>query len=256
MLTDLKKSVFRRTRRVIGLKSVMRRVLGRQRVEVEGCVMDVVPSQNVSDREIWLNGRHCEHNSLNQLYGFLDPTRPVTFFDIGGNSGTFTLPVAKRAAPGSLLLTFEPNPVMADLLSENLGLNGFSDRVQLHRTALGAARSQATLSMPKTNMGQGSLRDDRQNGQQITVPVAPLIDFVPAEGFPRPFLIKIDVEGYEDEVLVPFLTAAAEGDLPDAILIEVDGQAKWQSDLFGTLAEKGYRTVWEGENNALFTRSS
>ncbi len=61
---------------------------------------------------------------------------------------------------------------------------------------------------------------------------------------------------FEDEVLIPFFETTQPGQWPDAILMEIVGSEHWQNDLLKKLTDCGYEITWEGEENALFTRSN
>ncbi len=248
------RALYVRTLRVIGLKSVMRRVVGTQRVVLPEGVFDLRPGLNASDRDIWVQERHPEPDSLAALLAALPQDRPWCLCDIGANSGTYIVPIAMNAPEGSVLMAFEPNPVMADCLRRNLELNDVADRVDLHRVALGEAEGEAVLGMPSGNMGQGSVRWTGRARRSYTVPMKPLAGFLTGLSLDMVFAIKIDVEGYEDAVLMPLLEGSDDAPLPHVILIEMVAETDWEQDLTGALGRKHYRKAWEGEGNALFTR--
>src|SRR5687767_9203222 len=56
--------------------------------------------------------------------------------DVGAHIGLFLLYVKKRY-PGAHVLVFEPSPITAQMLRQNIEMHGLSD-VQLHEVALGA----------------------------------------------------------------------------------------------------------------------
>jgi FkbM family methyltransferase len=115
--------------------------------------------------------------------------------DIGANWGPYTgalLPVSRA------VIAFEPNPVMAAKLRRS-----FPD-AQVENCALGATKGSATLKIPlqangKPSTGWATLSDDRafERSESVEVPVRRLDDF----GFHGVGLIKIDVEGFEMQVL-------------------------------------------------------
>ena len=53
--------------------------------------------------------------------------------------------------------------------------------------------------------------------------------------------MKIDIEGYEEAVLIPFLEQATEDLLPQLIVIE-NNQTKWKRDLLALAKTRGYAT--------------
>jgi len=70
------------------------------------------------------------------------------------------------------------------------------------------------------------------------------------------FVIKIDVEGFEDEVLIPFLSAITIKDAPNAILLETQWANLWRADLVVFLKQRGYEPYFDGEDgNTLFLKA-
>jgi len=67
-------------------------------------------------------------------------------------------------------------------------------------------------------------------------------------GLNRLDALKIDVEGAEDLVLVPFFRDAPESLWPDLILIE-DTRDLWQTDVFALLERHGYNVTARSRQN-------
>jgi len=118
-----------------------------------------------------------------------------TIADVGANIGMYALPWARRLGPAGRVVAFEPDAQTFDLLKENVALNDLGDRIQLVKAAVGADNHSRSLC--------GGL------GDLSYVSVQPASNSVSIEGVSldqffsdRPFtLLKIDVEGYEEEVL-------------------------------------------------------
>lgn len=117
-----------------------------------------------------------------------------TVLDIGANIGLVSLRLAKRIGPEGTVHAFEPNPAVAGRLSAALEASGISN-VRLHQVALGAQEGTLKLSVPEGNAGAASLL----SGQGFDVPVKRLDDFNLTPSF-----VKIDVEGFEEQVLRGF----------------------------------------------------
>ena len=66
--------------------------------------------------------------------------------------------------------------------------------------------------------------------------------------------LKIDVEGAEDKVLVPFFRDAPAALWPGLIVIE-DSSAEWASDLFALLVSKGYQVSSRSRQNVMLRRA-
>jgi FkbM family methyltransferase len=205
---------------------------------------------NLTERLIWLHRDHPERKSLDWALGLVQGKRAL-ILDIGANCGAFTIPLVAAAGAGSRCLSFEPNPVMAARLETNLRLNNLRARVEVQPFALGATPGEATLFFAGNLLGEASLRSfaDRES-QHVTVPVRCLSDYLTdVEGYETIFL-KIDVEGYEPEVLSPFFATAAHAIWPHYVLIETEHRLNWSSDLGSEMAQRGYVTVLEREGNS------
>jgi hypothetical protein len=66
--------------------------------------------------------------------------------------------------------------------------------------------------------------------------------------------LKIDVEGAEDKVLVPFFRDAPSSLWPRLVVIE-DSSAEWSTDLFALLKEKGYAVSSRSKQNVMLRRT-
>ena len=250
----LLRTLFRFIWSIRALRPAMRRFWPVMRLQVGGHTMLLHPADNYTERFMWRMGVRHEAASIGRLTLLVTGKRAL-IFDIGANCGAFTLPLATAAGSGSRIVAFEPNPVMAHRLRRNLSLNGLTEKVELAEVAVGATDGEAALHLGERNLGQSSLRSVK-SVRSIPVTVRPLARYLPEQGHRyETFVIKIDVEGYEDEVLVPFLTATPTERMPDAILIETHSADLWCADLTGLLKQQGYVPFFEGEDqNTLFLR--
>jgi FkbM family methyltransferase len=129
-----------------------------------------------------------------------------TVYDIGGYEGIFTLFFASRVGPAGRLITFEPNPRNCAKIAENVALNRFTN-VEVRQIAVGARPGRAALVFPPHEEAYGSLVGDIQAEIRRHRPVVAIdveidsIDRQIARGTPAPDFVKIDVEGFELDVL-------------------------------------------------------
>jgi FkbM family methyltransferase len=108
------------------------------------------------------------------------------FADVGANIGVYTVGAARR---GAMVVSYEPNPRVAALLRRNIGLNGVEDRVTVSEAAVGAVHGELLLS--PIGVLDVAARIDPAGSVRVRS--------VTLDG---PFdVVKIDVEGYELEVL-------------------------------------------------------
>ncbi len=66
--------------------------------------------------------------------------------------------------------------------------------------------------------------------------------------------LKIDVEGYEDQVLVPFFKQAPQALWPRAVVIEHLSKDEWQGDCIADMLARGYAIAGKTRSNTLLLR--
>lgn len=133
--------------------------------------------------------------------------RGKVVYDIGANIGITTLFFAKHVGEEGLVVAFEPVPPTAQRLQENVHINRLQN-VRIYPVALGDEAGQAEICYAEDASGIATLRKDMAQGYQreyrmqtFTVEVVPLDSLVEREHLPAPDFIKLDVEGFEYQVL-------------------------------------------------------
>lgn len=113
------------------------------------------------------------------------------FFDIGANVGSYT--VLASGVCHARTWAFEPDPDAARDLARNIEVNGLGDRVVLHQVAVGPKDGEVSFTQ-----GEGTMNRVVPGAAQ-TVAQRALDSLV---GTQAPAMIKLDVEGYEEEALL------------------------------------------------------
>jgi FkbM family methyltransferase len=188
------------------------------------------------------------------------------FVDVGANIGSYT--ILASGAVGARSVAFEPVPVTFYWLTENIRLNNIASRVAAKNVAVGAATGVVEVSTGIDCMNHVMADGESSDGQQA-VPLVSL-DGVLADDMVS--LIKIDVEGFEGEVLKG---AAATLQSPTllAAIVEINGSGSRYGvgnlDLHGHMVRQGFRCVGydplerkvtprdtepEGRGNAIYVR--
>jgi FkbM family methyltransferase len=157
---------------------------------------------------------------------------PASVFDVGANQGQF----AGAAAwwfPDSQIVSFEPSPSVFPSLQRNVAK---IRKLSLVQSALGDRAgeleffenqySHASSALPVTEE-QKALRPETANTRKITVPITTLDLFTAGQTWPRPLLLKLDVQGFEKKVL--------------------DGAGAFLEQVDFLLFECSYRALYEGE---------
>ncbi|NUQ48728.1 MAG: FkbM family methyltransferase [Phycisphaerae bacterium] len=122
-------------------------------------------------------------------------------YDVGGNIGTETLPLAEIVGPSGVVECFEPLPENVRTLHEHIELNG-ARQIRVHPNAVADRAATLPFSPPATcvNRGEGYL--DAQAGPGSIQVATVVLDDLLARGVIRPpRLIHMDVQGAELFVL-------------------------------------------------------
>lgn len=178
------------------------------------------------------------------------------FLDVGSNVGAYAVFVALKAGPGSTVIAVEPNPPALDRLRFNLAANGI-DWVRVRPVALSDRAGECAFAVEHRNMGRSSLllgRGSRSGKSIVTVRTEKLLELARREGLERIDAIKLDVEGYEDRIICPFLDEAPPALWPGMVVLE-PSPGDWATDCVGELERRGYRKVPRRKGNVILFRN-
>jgi FkbM family methyltransferase len=132
------------------------------------------------------------------------------FVDVGANIGYFSVLGARQVGAAGRVYAFEPEPRNFALLSHNVALNGFSERVVATAAALGDSDGQATLYLHPDNLGDHQLYPPGPRRQQVSIDVCQGQSFF-SDRESRVKLVKVDTQGTEAQVvegLMPLLKSS------------------------------------------------
>ena len=116
-----------------------------------------------------------------------------SFLDIGANVGSYT--VLAAGVSKATVLAFEPDPLTAVALKRNIEVNDLSERVTIYNVALGNRNGEVKFTRGLDTVNHVVTTDESNTR---TVQMRQLDTLI---GSHRPTMIKIDVEGHEDEVI-------------------------------------------------------
>lgn len=154
-----------------------------------------------------------DYNDMSFLLHFL--RKGDSFVDIGANVGSYT--VLASAHVGAQSISIEPVAATFEKLKNNLALNHIEEKVIAHNIALGSERGELGFTTTLDTMNHVT-KDVSNTGAKVMVRT---LDDVLNE-WPVPALLKIDVEGFETEVLKGASKTLAQPELL-AIIIELNG---------------------------------
>jgi FkbM family methyltransferase len=137
------------------------------------------------------------------------------FIDIGANIGSYT--VLASAHVGAETFSFEPVPSTFSHLINNISINQIMDKVRPFNIGLGSQKSMIKFTSTLDTMNHVASQDEVGT---INVSIELLDDIL--QDTKSPILLKIDVEGFETEVIKGASKTLAKSGLK-AIIIELNG---------------------------------
>lgn len=148
---------------------------------------------------IYYHGTY-EAGTLNVIKGCL--RKGDSFIDIGSNIGLMSLFASQLIGENGTVYSFEPEPETFGILKKNIEINK-RNNILTFDTAIGSETNTATIySGTRGSRGSASLiKPDEKNSSGKEVQVQTLDEFIAANTISNIRMIKIDVEGWELEVL-------------------------------------------------------
>lgn len=154
-----------------------------------------------------------EYYDMSFLLHFLRPED--LFVDIGANIGSYT--VLASAHVGAHSFSFEPVPSTFSHLIQNIKLNQIEGKVTPLNIALGNQKGDINFTADYDAANHVATKDEQN---VIKVPVETLDAILKDQN--RPALLKIDVEGFETEV-IKGASKTLENHAVKAVIIELYG---------------------------------
>lgn len=130
----------------------------------------------------------------------------MTVFDVGANIGAHTLPLAHLVGDQGTVYAFEPTDWAVTKLKTNLSLNpNFANRVKLQQAFLSSNSSGNKVDEVYASWSLEEKKVDPVHGgvafKLNNVPTLSIDEFVEAKNISKIDFFKIDVDGFEVEVL-------------------------------------------------------
>lgn len=134
--------------------------------------------------------------------------RGMRVLDVGANVGLYSVMLAVAVGPSGSVWSFEPFPPSAGYLKRNLALNGLTNVTVVEKAAADRSGTLELHVFPEGYDVYNSLgasvrpRENLRAVRRITVRATTLDGFADEAGIDAVDLVKVDVEGAEERVLV------------------------------------------------------
>jgi FkbM family methyltransferase len=176
------------------------------------------------------------------------------FIDVGANAGTYALPLARHVGADGRVIAVEPHPVMVARLAFNRAASA-SSNVVLIPAAAGDADGELMIETDHENYGASHVYPHASaRSDAIRVPAMRLLRILQDHDVGQVDSLKIDVEGYEDRVLIGFFRDAPAALWPRAIAIEHLSRDDWADDCLADMLARGYAETGRTRSNTLLVR--
>lgn len=187
-------------------------------------------------------------------------TLPIdgVFIDIGANIGIYSAIASTVLNSQGTIVAIEPNPPVFKRLQFNLMATmedqKHKPKVIYQNCGISDHEGEFQLFLDSDNLGASSLKKkDLDNQKSISIACLPLLDVVQQQNIATIDVIKCDIEGCEDQALVPFLSDAPDDLLPKCIIFE-NNQSQWQKDLLAALTQRDFRLTHQTRMNLIYQR--
>jgi len=222
--------------------------------------MRLHPRRNGCEKGALFTPQMYEPRERKELFAEIDKakaeSRPFVFIDIGANVGLFSFLVASRAGEIAKIVAIEPEPENLKRLHFNIAANA-DIPIQVLPLALGESAGTVVLNVGEHDRGGTHVRpvtaEDRADNTVTKVECRTLLEVLRQKGITSIDALKIDVEGAEDRILIPFFRDAERPLWPSLLIIE-DARDAWRSDLFSELARCGYAVEARTKLNVMLRR--
>jgi len=176
-----------------------------------------------------------------------------SFVDVGANVGTYALPLARHVGASGQVIAIEPHPVTHARLAFNRRASDLA-QVTLVAAAAGDSDGELLIETDGDNLGASHVVTGQASANAIRVPSRRLQGILGEAGLARIDALKIDVEGFEDRVLIGFFATAPQALWPRAVVIEHLSRAEWRADCIADMRQRGYSQRGQTRSNTFLLR--
>jgi FkbM family methyltransferase len=173
-----------------------------------------------------------------------------TCVDIGANTGIVAAMVLAEFRAGMpktkvKYVAIEPQGALIERLATNLKWNAGRADVRLFHCALGAEFGVVSMAINPNSRGKTRVREASAFHEKVRM--APLTHVAEQSGLDRIDLLKIDVEGFEYNILQPFFERCPPALRPKYIFSEINSK---DGELMKLFSRIGYELMWSDHEDA------
>ena len=176
------------------------------------------------------------------------------FIDIGSNMGLYSQNIASLINKNKKIkiISIDAHPINNLRLKENLKLlkpkipNIFS-YVKIKNCAVGDRNTTLNLDY-SYGLANGFISKNKKN---MSVKCKKLINIVNEEKIKHITNLKIDIEGFEDKVLITYLKTCKKKLIPRNIILEHSLKKHWKKNLVNFLLNFGYKEIFKNKSNII-----
>jgi len=175
------------------------------------------------------------------------------FVDIGANVGTFALVMARHVGAQGKVVAIEPHPTTFARLSFNHAASR-ATQVRLVQAAAGESDGELLIETDGGNLGASHVVTGLASAVAIKVPSLRLTRILDEADVTNVDTLKIDIEGFEDRVLIGFFKDAPPSLWPRAVVIEHLSQKDWREDCIADMVARGFAITRNTRSNTFLAR--
>lgn len=218
------------------------------------CNINNVPFYFYNDKLTFIKiyfGRN-ENNEIN----FIKKNSPnnSVFIDIGSNMGLYTQTIANLINKDRKIkiISIDALPINNDRLRKNLKLlknkiPNIFNYVKITNCAVGDKNKELKLNY-SFGLANAFISE---NNKDLSIKCKKLINIVNEEKLKHITNLKIDIEGFEDKVLIPYLQKCKKKLIPRNIILEHSLKRKWKTNLLNFLFKFGYKEIIRNKSNII-----
>lgn len=141
-----------------------------------------------------------KENSFENLNSYIK--KGDVIFDVGANNGHTSLVFSQQIGNDGKIYSFEPDNINYKRAEKNIQLNNVKN-IQLLKYGIGSKSEKLKLfNIDESNLGMNRIMKDDSKYSYQEIDVISLDNFISSNNINKLNIIKIDVEGFEKEVLL------------------------------------------------------